>query len=472
MVIQKNEVTLLNQDAEGIFGVSYPIDSDYSLHALLRAIVLKNGFFKPEDLLIKANARVEKIKTRQELTYVMQDHLNSAFRIIEYGGNMDQLEDDCVGWKTTFFLNGKPFPVNQYLSQFARTKIYQDEVARQLVIVVSKRANNIWLQALESVLCRLMPWYFPTDLPEDEQRFYRTIAVDNKEITLEEKTKVFINYVNEAAKGHDFRGLLLHKRLDGIADKQRQAKITSLKKDAATTTSTITRLTNDLAQYYQALDSILVSLNALENTKPETDDSMFKFFNSHKQVHLINVLDNQLEFGVDDTLEFYDEDELIRMLENKSSYLYNYSEETRNGLKALFVDHKGILRVNAVFVLGQFKLVRPRQCTSFIQDSMPNPHIFHYGCSGGNDQYYSRYAESGDWDLGIEQAISATKNLAWGDSAVCSKMIEWLVTKNTPCIYVSEKLQPIDKVANDMKLVSFKDFLNMIKITEGREVNG
>jgi len=184
------------------------------------------------------------------------------------------------------------------------------------------------------------------------------------------------------------------------------------------------------------------------------------------------VYDNSLRFGVDDTLEFYDEDEFMRLLGNTRSFLHNYSDRTRKGLRAIFADHKGVLRVNAVFDLQQFKLVNPRQHDAFINDSMPNPHIHFYGCSGGNGQYYSQYANSGDWDLGIEQAISATKNLSWGDSTVCNRMIQWLEGSTQPCIYVAEGLQPIERVSKEMRLVSFQDFLRLIELTEGDEANG
>ena len=161
------------------------------------------------------------------------------------------------------------------------------------------------------------------------------------------------------------------------------------------------------------------------------------------------------------------------MLRSTRSFLYDYDENTRKGLKAIFADHKGVIRVNAVFDLQQFKLVTPRQNEAFVAEAMPNPHIYFYGCSGGNDQYYSQYAENGDWDLGIEQAISATKNLAWGDRAVCTRMINWLRNNDAyPCIYVAEKLQPIDRVTKEMKLVTFQDFLRMIELTEGDEANG
>ena len=465
-------MALVSDDANEVFGGCLPIDNDWSIDALVRAIVLKYGNFDIENHTAVEVGR-KRARSRTDMELVLNNTYGTeALTIVECLNCFDENADGGSEWKTEFTFGGKPFPVNQYLSQFSRTKIYLSEKQKRLVAFVDRRATNIWVQALESVMCRLMPWYYPADLPEEEQKFYKSIAVDNKAVTPEEKVEIFVRYVNEVAEKINFRDLKLHKLLDGIADRARQSRITFLSNTVTETRNSINRWMRELSQQYEALDAYLRELNALENAEPESNNAMFTFFSAHKQVHLLNVYDNSLRFGVDDTLEFYDEDEFMRLLKNTRSFLYNYNERTRKGLKAIFADRKGVLRVTAVFDLQQFKLVYPRQGDSFVTDSMPNPHIYFYGCSGGNGQYYSQYANSGDWDLGIEQAISATKNLSWGDSAVCNRMIQWLEDSTQPCIYVAEGFQPIDRVTTGMTLVTFQDFLKLIELMEGDEANG
>lgn len=465
---------LVGDDANEVLGGCQPIDNDWSIDALIRAISLKYGNFAVEDLADNVMVERRRARSRTDMEMFLDDtYKTEALTIVECLNCFDENADGGSEWKTEFTFGGKPFPVSQYLSQFGRTKIYLSERQKRLVAFVDRRATNVWVQALESVMCRLMPWYYPADLPEEEQKFYRSIAVDNKAVTPEEKIEIFVRYVNEIAEKINFRDFKLHKLLDGVTDRARQTRITSLSATVSNTRNNITRLTNDLVRYYNSLSESLLELNALENADPESDNTMFTFFSTHKQVHLLHVYDDSLRFGVDDTLEFYDEDEFMRLLENTRSFLYGYDERTRKGLKAIFADRKGVLRVNAVFDLQQFKLVYPLESHSFVTNSMPNPHIYFYGCSGGNGQYYSQYANSGDWDLGIEQAISATKNLSWGDSIVCNTMIQWLEDNDIePCIYVAEQLKPIDKVTKEMKLVTFQDFLKMIELTEGDEANG
>lgn len=464
---------LVGDDANEVLGVCHSIDNDWSLDALVRAIVLKYGNYSTEELSANVNVERRRARNRADMEYLLNSaYASDAITIVECLNCFDEDINDEPEWKSQFTFNNKPFPVNQYLSQFGRTKIYLSENQKRLLAFVDRRASNIWVQALESVMCRLLPWYFPSDLSEEDQKFYRSIAVDNKAITPEEKVNIFIKYVNEAAEKINFRDMKLHKLLDGVADRARQTRISELNNLISSTRSSIRSFTNEIARCYKTLDERMLELNGLENTKLEKNDEMFKFFSNHKQVHLLDVFDNHLTFGVDDTLEFYDEDEFSRMLHNEYSFLYEYDESVRRGLKAIFEDHKGVIRVNAVFSLDQFKLVEPHEDDSFVDNSMPNPHIYFYGCSGGNGQYYIQYADSGDWDLGIEQAISATKNLNWGDSAVCKRMIKWLREHSRPCIYVADKLQPIEGVTKEMRLVSFQDFLKMIELAEGDETNG
>lgn len=474
MQISRERMTLVGDDANELLGNCQAIDNDWSIYALIRAIVLKYGNCGIEDLAANVEVMYAHVHRPTEMKALLSDtYKNNALTIVTCTNCFDEAIDGGFDWKTQFTFNSKPFPVNQYLSQFGRTKIYLNEKQKRLVAFVDRRVTNVWIQALESLICRLMPWYYPADLPEEELKFYTSIAVDNKMITPEEKIDIFVRYVNKIAENINFRDFKLHKLLDGIADKARQSRISTLNNAVTNTRTAINNLMIDIESQYKLLDENLLELRALENVEPESNNAMFTFFSNHKQIHLIYVFDNSIRFGVDDTLEFYDEEEFSRLLDNQRSFLYEFDEKVRKGLAAIFLEHKGVLRVNAVFDLHQFRLVNPRQGDYSISAAMPNPHIYFYGCSGGNGQYYSQYANSGDWDLGIEQAISATKNLNWGDSTVCKHMISWLQNNKThPCVYVTDKLLPIEKVTKEMRLVTFQDFIKMIETTEGDGANG
>lgn len=466
---------LVSDDADEVLGTCQAFDEDWSLNALVRAIVLKYGNFSVEQLANNVSVERKRARSRNDMeAWLGANYSYEALTIVECLNNSFDEEPyhDTAEWKTEFSYNGKPFPVNQYLSQFGRTKIYLSESQKRLVAFVDRKATNVWVQALESVMCRLMPWYYPSDLSAEEQHFYRSIAVDNKAVSAEEKANIFVNYVNSVAELINFREMKLHRLLDGIADRARTSKMRELASAVSSEMDYIRRIQSDMANHYAVLDAKRFELTALENIEPEENDAMFRFFNTHKQVHLLDVSDDNLRFGVVDTLEFYDEDEIRTMLRKGNSYVNERSQSTVNAIKAIFVKHLGIIRVNAVFNLRSFKLVTPLKNETFVHDAMPNPHIYFYACSGGNDYYYSQYAESGDWELAIEQAISATKNFAWGDSAVGSRMLSWLENNTSePCIYINEDLSPVERITPNMRMVSFKEFRAILE-AKGVDLNG
>lgn len=500
----------MSDEANEIFGGCQAFDSDWSLDALIRAIVLQYSEWTLETLSGCVSINKIRVRTQNDIQNTFT-HYNDAVLIVEC---INCLDEDIVcpdGWIASFNVNGKAFKVNDFLSQYARTRIFTNADQKRIIACVDRRANHVWIQAFESVLPRLMTWYFPLEIPEETKAFYRAIAVNEKayrpvavarkqlgdivregngtrqadaeralkeaekkyEQYEEEVVSILCNYVNSIAEKINFRAIRLHRMLDGIADRARQSRMRDLKSQVESTLRSIRDYRNTIADYYRNLDAFTLELNGLEALPPEKNDAMFNFFNNHKQITILDVADSELRFGVEDTLEFYDEDEFERVFKGGRSYLSNHSAKVRKALWAIFKERRGVIRIQATFKLRNFKLVEPIRNGTFVDGCMPNPHIYYHACSGGNETYYYQYAESGDWDLGVEQAISATKNLNWGDSTVCSEMVSWLKDNDyTPCIYVADGFKPIDKVEKGMKLISFRDFMEAIALTEGEAANG
>lgn len=476
VVIPKKRMLLTGEEADLMFGRTCRIDGDASLAALLRAVVLKYG---------DRAARYRDDNVRIGFKTVFSD-CEEAKRSFDFGGAAltivtcgERLFNENVDggdeWRGEFFVGRKLFPVNQYLSQVRPTKIYISERQKRIVAFVRTKVTHVWIQALESVLCRLMPWYYPTDLPEEDCVFYRSIAVDNKDVAPEEKVEIFVRYVNEIANKTNFRDLVLRKALDGVAEMQREREIASLSISVSDTMKQIDALTAQLAVQYGKLSTQRLMLDALTKAAPQSDDAMVTFFSTHKQVHLTEVSDEYLGFCVVDTLEFYDEDRFMTACSGDWLFAGERDKRVSDGVKAIFHDRRGVLRVGAQFKLWAYKLVEaiigemPHEGG---EEYMPNPHIGFYGCSGDNDQYYAQFAKNGEWDLAIEQAISATKNLNWADTTVCRRMMEWLTDHDdVPCIYVDKQLRPIEKVTEDMERVSFREFVGRIA-NQGGADNG
>lgn len=478
MLIPWHRFSIFNGEYTELFGDTYGIDGDFSTSALLKAIALKHALNSDPEGKVSESLREVKVKTvratsDREIEYYLTDEHISMITVVECSAGLGENAKIPEGWKAQFTLNDKPFPINQYLSQFVRTRILLNPAKKKLVALVEKKVSSIWAQALNSVLCRLLTWYFPQDIPAEEQAFFKSISVDNKSISPEEKELLVIKYVEDSMKSADVRKMVLHKYLDGLTDLARTSKISDLDRKVVQINRNIEDYTTELGRLYNDLNQYVTELTILKTTPPEDSDELFNFFYKHKQLKVVGTEDSNLTFGVVDTLEFYDEDEFERIYDNKNSFLARYGDRFRSAIKAIFSERKGVIRTCANFSLKGLRLVAPLSRSLCESNAMPNPHIYYYACSGGHEQYYSLYAKSGDWDLGIEQAIAATKNLNWGDLTVCERMTQWFLDScDVPCIYVNSELSPIEKVTEDMELISFNQFADLVYKKKGDEANG
>ena len=228
MRISRERMTLVSDAANEVLGGCQGIDNDWSLAALVRAIVIKYSDLPMEKIGENTDVHRLRARTQSDMNAVLQS-CYAAITVAECIDCFDKEVDMPDGWKSEFSFNGKPFPVNQYLSQYCRTKIYINEEERHIVAFVDRRATHIWVQAFESVICRLMTWYFPPELSDEEKSFYKSIAVDNKAVTSVKAANILVQFVNDAATKFDFRAVRLHRLLDGIADRSRQSRIGELR---------------------------------------------------------------------------------------------------------------------------------------------------------------------------------------------------------------------------------------------------
>jgi hypothetical protein len=465
MQILSQNTPLTTNEANDIFGRITSFDGDVSLYALFRAIAIVHNESLPlEEVALKAKIYRNNIYDASEVEYVMT--CENAPLAILMSGILNDIHPNIEGWTS---YDGEPLYLNRYLSQTAKTKVYTNEEQRRIVVVVDKNATHVWAQSFMSVLWCLMPWYYP-EKSEEVLSFFKTFAVGNKKTKEEDVKRVLLDYVKKAADRIDFRRMRLRRMLKGVGDLVRSGQIATYKQRVSEAEASIERYMSQLQQYYKTLTENSNLLAALESQEPGSDDEVISFFESHKNLSVVTVDSVGIRYAVDDTLEFYDEDEAKRLFDNKNSWIrYNCYEEYINRLRELFIEKRGIIRVGAVFQLASMSLVQPLRNYSVENNSMPNPHVYFYGCSGGNDAYYSQYAKSGEWELAIEQSIAAAKNWSVGDSTVGDRMFRWIREhSNTPFIYVSDG-SPVDQVTPDMRLVSFKEFVQIVAEAKSRE---
>lgn len=467
MTISSNDTILTNGDGRRIFGDATAFREDFSLCALFRAIVLMNESHEDIEALVE-KTRVcsdDKYEVDSVVDFLQYDsYYPLAF--IEYCGDWD---DDVVdieghaagyGWET---FDAPPYFLNRYLSQISPTKVYINREKKKVCAIVKGSIRLRWVQAFCSMLWVVLPWYFPGDKKEEFVPFFRSISVDNKDISEADAKKALIDYVNRAAATIDIRSMGMRRVLTGVADTARKNQIEGARNAVRELERLIRDKTAQLQNAYSEIDSQKLILKGLEMLDPQKDDDFFEFFDNHRNVSVEDRSGTDLVYSVTDTLEFYDEDELRSTLANKYSWARDFNKKDIEWIKTLLLEKRGIVRINACFTLRNMALVVPRRGDCRDRDTMPNPHIFYHACSGGNEKYYSEYAKTGEWQLAIEQSIAATKNWAPGDSTVSQEMFSWLIkNEEAKCIFVTDG-SPLEGVTSDCKLVTIREYKDIVK---------
>lgn len=329
-----------------------------------------------------------------------------------------------------FAVNGHTYiylkEVSAMLSKTFVTRIYQCKEKEQTVVFV-ENIDRMPIKYVMTSIAHLCPWFVPY-------------------ITEELKQGLLAFFQGDDAP--------LHKILDTIPksfdDALEQEKI-------ATTMQQVANVSKDLAlkdarqKYQDAINNIKYAydilekyesqrmraetqITMLENSPSESSTDLVRFFTNHKNtIRLHQFVDDTLYYYVNTTLDFYDEGNFQRIVDNNSSWFYHsLTAEQRKLFKKIFLEHKGKFLVSGGWKLCSQRRVMPYQ--GFYdkswkgKDYQPHPHIVHYGCTGANEKFFTQFAEQGDWEMGVEQSIGCIKNLNFGDSTVCARLakeIRW-----------------------------------------------
>lgn len=305
-----------------------------------------------------------------------------------------------------------------------------------------------------------MPWMFPNGVDEKVVNLCKLLAVDNKKYSEQEKYDLLKIFCNDVYDRSGFEKTIKRMLLADAMNFALRDKIKSAENDISNVAHEIAEMRIDLKGLCEKHDELLLIINALSGTKESDCDELIDVLDSHKNLTVEEVSYGDIYYRVVDTLEFYN-------TESINTTLSFMSDEIRG----IFIDKLGLIRVKAVFELSSVKTVSPVSHNSpfavhyqSFEDAMPNPHIYGYGCSGGNDYYYEEYAQSGDYDLAIDQSIAATKNINLKDTTVARYMFGWMFSnQDTKCIYIPDGEFGTKVTKPTGRLVSFKEYTEIYK---------
>lgn len=331
-------------------------------------------------------------------------------------------------------MDSKQFPINAFLSKVSPTRVFCDIEKRRALVCV-QGATSQWLNLFSAILYKLLPWiYKDGKLPEDEIEIFKLFAQKKVDLTR------FTELINDFCAHCDIRDLLLKASLKGWENQIVDVQIESAKQNVQSCLTTVSVAERELGEALDVLATAQLKLNSLERMRTNNDEALYEFFKAHKQLNIVsktNCSDGclQLRFSISDTLDFYDQEVFKTVFDNPNSPIGRASQEVKDVLWGVFMLNKGTIKVEAGFELSNLSSLRPVKIDTpgMYITALPHPHLYHYSCLGGNAGYILKYMKEGDWDLGIEQAIAAVKNINFGDSVVLRAFLIDLFTYSECC---------------------------------------
>ena len=148
-------------------------------------------------------------------------------------------------------------------------------------------------------------------------------------------------------------------------------------------------------------------------------------------------------------MEYFEEDIVESVLENKRSFIYSYSDYSDYGIskedmglliKKVFLDKEIKLRVCAAYQLDISSDVHTRTIGSVTDDDtrlskfgtyVPNPHIERYSCMGDYQYVVNECLSDGDYIQALEQCVASAISLNFADSTVMEFFMEKLYRRNS-----------------------------------------
>ena len=456
------DTLLTNSDANAFFGVeshSFPFGSTV-LEATLRYVAVVHC---PENIekvkLIKVQSSTFSPGARGNDFAASMMESSHNILIVESRNGAELPYIDKEGW---IALDTPPYPVAPFLSKASATAVFLNRDAQKVILFV-KRVTERWIDEFCSSLFRILPWIYTENyrLTEGELALFK--AAHDKD------SPKFTKVVNELAQKYDFKSMMMARTLIGWNNHFREAQIRTLESKCDKARNNIAAQEQAISTSYMELDALLFNLNAMLNQPADTNEALFNFFKTHKQLGVYRVQNSSngktLYYTITETIEYYDEDAFVRVRDNPNSY-FNTSTcgaEVREVFNAVFALNKGKFRVEAMFTLNNLSSINAQsgmRSGGYDETHLPHPHIYHHACLGGNRDAIARYMNDGDWDLAIEQTIAAAKNVNFGDSTVVSKMLRDVAGRFESCRCI---------VADNGTEMTPREFLNYIRTAENNE---
>ena len=353
------------------------------------------------------------------------------------------IEEDVVGDEANTYLifwqihqpnlvtSIKEYDFDKMLSQKMTTllksevRIFKNKTTKTTILICDGYVNLDHVDVISMIAASiplLLPWF---KIEEPDKAIFRAIYEHNLTVIKEWADGVPQSVIDEAQK------MYITKKLDNVKNASKERMIKKLKIRYEDLMYEIQNCREIILNKQSELTDVINQQMALELLEDSTDD-ISEFFIQHKSiVEILNVYTSPktiIDYSVTTPFQFYDEDALKRTMNSAKSWFHTSCEDWQRQLIVdVFIRNKVTMMATATFSLVEFADIVPKTFSYNSKiPSIPNPHIYYYGCLGGNQQFFNQFAKTGEWELAIEQSIGCTANINFCDVSVMNKFVSCL----------------------------------------------
>lgn len=331
---------------------------------------------------------------------------------------------------------------------FQQTKVASEVFifpsVRSTVVLVSK-FDLRWWHLLQSVVPRLLPWYFnDTPLTEVESSLL-------KSLTLSDSTN-YKKIITQISEQMDLRTEMIRETLKPITGKFYDCKLQRLQLLQEQERDRIKDLEHSLQMSYERLTSLAIEeLGVREHRQQNdtTDTEIVEYFIHNKSLTITKTNSESFYFVVSTTLNSWDPDMCDRLISNVGvSCLYRDTRfdsgyasdgelseyDKQRLLSEIFVRETIKIRVCAQFHLdyGANSITCGSISGELIdyETRVPNPHINYYSCLGNNAAAINKAVSSSDYVSAVALCCAAASNINLAESSTVSRLMSAVYDPN------------------------------------------
>jgi hypothetical protein len=342
---------------------------------------------------------------------------------------LQQIEGSAKGLLSAYHFHAK---ASLYLSQNkCKTSVYINEPEHRTVVLVRNMTQVVW-HKMQSSICKLIPWFFTSPLTVTENDLLKSLTVQD--------SGRYLELITAFAKTFNYHEDKISRLLNGFGLKHERQRLENFNHERSRNHDKFESLQREIATCIAKERDLQISITGIETLLEQGDGSgLTDYFICNKSIHLQTVGTDNLTFMVTTYLDYFDQIVFDRVHANPNSYFYDKTnglardeESFKKLLLALYGDESCIrVRVCAEFELslsGTLRPVRSSSRTANFPHWLPHPHIDGAACLGSNSTQINRLMMERKYLEAIEQAVSATKNINFADSAIAPKLIQAIRT--------------------------------------------